>query len=443
MPRQLPLTFQQKWLLQLVQRHQEWNCVLSYALRLTGPLSIDDLRLCFEEIISRHDSLRTRIGVVDGSPVQQINDPTVYDLEVKEVIGTTREQRDEQARRLVEEFSARPADPAMGSPVNILLLQLSEREHVLVVTLHRLITDCFSVGEVFRELWILYPQRLNNQRSESISPPVQYGNYAQWQYDTDSQWAAKHAAYWERRLAGAVPIQWPVEQVAGTSQGGEFGEMYVEFGAPLSDALKDLARRERALAAMAMLTVYVAVVSRWCGQKDFVVPFNIAGRQSENQRVIGYFSHVLYLRIQLTGEEAFTALLSRVSGEFFRALAHDDFGRMALQRPELLSGTLFQWISGHPDENAELPDEAVMKSLDLNVTRMPIRDFGGLTAIPPAILDVEISFFDTAEGVIGSGVYRSELHSADAMQRFMQCLRHASEQIVSDPGVSVASLPSP
>jgi non-ribosomal peptide synthetase component F len=182
---------------------------------------------------------------------------------------------------------------------------------------------------------------------------------------------------------------------------------------------------------MVMLSVYVAVLWRWCGQRDFILPFNIAGRQSDHKSVVGYFSHIVYLRIELTGQETFSQVLSLVSNEFFRALAHQDFGRRAAEQPDLLSGVFCQWVTWHAGEAPNGP--AV--PLELEVERLPLNEFGqGLSILPPGVVDVDLTFFDTAQGIYAQGVYRADRFTPGTMDRLMSDLRSATEYFVANPG---------
>jgi non-ribosomal peptide synthetase component F len=186
-----------------------------------------------------------------------------------------------------------------------------------------------------------------------------------------------------------------------------------------------------------MLTVYVAVLWRWCRQKDFVVPVKIAGRQSEHKAIVGYFTHIVYLRLELTGEETWTELLSRVSSEFFKALAHEDCGQMALERPELLTGSFFQWITRR-HELSGVPEATEANTSGLTVQHVSSREVGdGLTAIPPGMVDVELTCFDAPEGLYASGVYRADRFTPITMERFMEELRSTAEEFVRSPGVGI------
>jgi non-ribosomal peptide synthetase component F len=174
------------------------------------------------------------------------------------------------------------------------------------------------------------------------------------------------------------------------------------------------------------------VLSKWCNQKSFVLAFNVAGRQSEHRHIVGYFSHILYLRVNLTGEETYLDLLRRVSDEFFRSLMHQDFGLMAAQYPEPLSGTFFQWITWHQEESEEPP--ASGPGGDLRIERVPMREFSeGITAVPPGVAAVELTVFDTKDGVECHGVYRADLFTSDTIAQFIRELRSTAEEFVRDP----------
>jgi hypothetical protein len=268
-----------------------------------------------------------------------------------------------------------------------------------------------------------------------IDPP-QYGDYTIWQQQTRHEWARRHGSYWTEHLDGALAINWPADTPISGIERGRIGRMSGWFRRTLSEDLGNLARKARALSATIMLTVYVTVLWRWCRQRDFVVPFNVAGRQSEHKYVVGYFSHIVYLRIRLTGNETFSDLLPQVSNEFFKSLAHQDFGRSASEESEILSGTFFQWITWQA-EVAETIGPAAAP--DLIVERLSLGNFGeGLSALPSGMVDVDMTFFDTPKGIYAAGLYRADLFTTDTMDRFVSDLRSAAELFIRRPGAPIS-----
>jgi hypothetical protein len=435
MPEKLPLTFQQEWLWTLLQRSADWNCTLSCGFRLKGRVDIPVLQQSIAAAIRSHGALRTRFLVDHGNAQQQILETSAAVLECVRVGGTGGLETETRAACIFEEFSALQFDLSAGPPVKLKLLQLSEREHWLLLAIHRLLVDCFSATQVFSHIWPAYTERLQGRLPVS-SPAVQYGDYAVEQRRKNQDWTEKHGGYWQRRLADAVPLRWPRMESATGMPRGALGRTSRLFGVELSDGIRNLARRTRSLPGAVMLAVYVAVLWHWCRQQDFVLPFNVAGRQAEHRAVIGFFSHILYLRIELSGKESFSELLQRVTKEFYQALSHQDFGIQATSKPELLGGTFTQWVTWHPEPG---PGSV---SPELTVERLGIRDFAeNLTAIPPGMVDVEISFFDAPDGIHALGVYRADRLTTAAMERFMEDLHRATARCVRDPEADVTTLP--
>ena len=430
---QVPLSFQQQWLWDLMERHGDWDCVVSQAFTLTGALDIKLLQMSFNEVGRRHGSLRTRIVAVDGAVSQQVDDPTGYRADIAVSNGSADVPNDARARRFFEEFVDAKLERTAGQLLKVSLAKLTGEHHVLAVAFHRLIADCSSIEQVLREVWLLYGAFVQDQPAPLAPTPGQYGDYALWQRQAQSQWLRKNQAYWQTRLANAMPLKWQTD-VGATGDARTLGRMSVCFGDTLSARLREFSREARTLSAAVMLTLYVAVLWRRCRQKDFVVPFKIAGRQSEHKAIVGYFTNILYLRIALTGEETFSGILSQVANEFFQSLSHEDFGRVATERPDLLAGTFFQWVTWHPAHAARLTLPAAGSQAGLTVEPLAVRDFGeGLTAIPPGMTAVEVTFFDTPKGINAFGVYRTDLFTQNSMERFMQDLRTAAEQFVNNP----------
>ena len=431
--RQLPLTFQQAWLWSLSRQYPDWNCTVTETFRLKGPLEISVLQRSLDETYRRHGSLRTRIVVVDGVGLQQIDPPQGCRIESVAITGSGI-ALEACAQRTVEEFADLRIDPLTDPLVRIRLLRLSPDEHWLVLAMHRLIGDCASIGQAVREIWALHDEWAEGTRSDFPGDPPQYTDYAQWQQQTRGQWLARHQTYWNDRLAGALPLRWPRRDATSETDRKSLGKLQCHFGDRLSKEVHKLARTVKTLPGTVMLAVYVAVLSRWCRQRSFVLPFVVAGRPSEYRRTIGNFSHVLYLRFDLAENESFVTLSSRVSNEFYRASSHQDFGQMAAAKPALLDGTLFQWVTWHPDDALRPYRAAAHEARQVTAERIPIRDFAdGLTAIPPGRVDVEMTFFDTATEIYAAATYRADHFRPQTMECFMQDLLSTTEQFICDP----------
>lgn len=426
------MTFQQEWLWDVIQANQGWQVAAAHTFRLSGGLNVPLLQECLQEVVRRHSALRTKFVVVEGTSWQEtwdsaeIWDPQEFLLQKITVKGETSAQVALNARRYVEAVCDRRMNLATEPLWNAQLLELSEHEHWLVVAMHRLVGDCVAIEQIYREVKSLNGERLHG-RASSAELPAQYDRYTLWQQQTSANWSERHHPYWKQHLMGAVPVEWPIDADLGVAAPGAVGKAQCAFGNPLSAGLLNLARAVRTLPAVPMMAIYAAVLWRWCRQVDFVLPFNTAGRPSEYKSAIGYFSYALYLRIRITGSETFRELVSRLGNEFFSSLSHQDFGRIARQRPELLSGTLFQWVTWHPEE---APEELV-----------GIREFGeGMTVVPLSMTALEVTAFDTPTGLLVFGSYRADRFTPRTMERFMADLRWAAEIFVHNPDARIAAI---
>jgi Condensation domain len=440
-PACLPLSFQQQWLLEVARRYEDWNCTAGYTFRFAGMLDLDLLQRSLEEIVRRHGSLRARIVSIDGVTGQIIDNARSYHLDVVSIHGESREEIGANARRAAEDIYDSRMDVSTGPLWTAKLLRLSDREHWLVLVMHRLIAECSSIERVFLELRSLYDELHGGHLSTFSTTPPQYSDYVVSQQKTRDNWVTGHEAYWSDRLAGASSVCWPVDPDVAVTTRGTLGKVSCAFGSALSLELREFARKLHVLSATVMLAVYAVTLWRWCRQDDLVLPFNVAGRQSEHRPVVGYFSYILYLRVGLAGHETYREFLRRISNEFYRALAHQDFGRIATQKPELLAGTLFQWVTWHPDDAARATTQAPANPLDTVVERVPIREFGeGLTIVPPGMIDTEITMFDASEGICALGTYRADRFTARTMERFMADLRSVAQMFVHDPDARLECL---
>jgi hypothetical protein len=429
----LPLTLQQQLLCKYIGQYPDWRCEVPYAFCLTGSLSVELLERSLGEVVRRHGSLRSRVLTIDNCTGVEVIEPGGCPIEVVHVAGRTRAEMEADAAKVYSDFASGSTNEVAHPLLRVKLLKLADGEHWLLLAIHRLIADCFSAEQVFEELWVIYRELSHGRPSPLETDAPQYGDYACWQQAQGSDWLQKHERYWNDRLAGAQSVHWPMDARHVLPERGATGIMSIHFGSALSEDLRAFARRTRSLAAMVMLSVYVALLWKWCGQRDFVLPFYVAGRQSEHKAVVGYFSHVLYLRIQLTGQERFSELLRLISNEFFRALAHQDFGKQSAERPELLAGTFCQWVTWHTNGAAATASPPSTPA-QLQVERLPLGEFGqGLSILPPGMVEVDLTFFDTTQGVYAQGVYRADHFRQRTADRLMQELRSATGFFLQNP----------
>ena len=433
-----PLTIQQESIWQGLQRGG-----LSYlhpsALRISGPLSVELLRRSFEVIIRRHDSLRTRIVVVDGVPMQKIDNPYEYQLKVVNLTGVLEIETSARVQGVIEEVTNQGCDPAVGPLFDARLIKLAEHKYFLIWSIHHIVSDGSSSSLIFQEFWLAYSEFLRGQPSPLQAPAMQYADYAVWQQKTQRSWLEEHESYWKERLAEAEGIKWPVNGYAPGMKSDACEEAHIQFGRALSSRLREVAPSTGTTLGMTVLTVYVAVVSRWCNQKDFIVATAVTGRdRSELESITGFCAHDLYLRIRLTGEETFMGLLTQVGQEFQSAVLHQDFGRAVVHTPDF-ARTLFQWWPWQADDHDGVPKSGVAKNLDITIERYPI-EITLKKAGPFPQYDMMTIFSDTEEGIVGRVGCVASVFTANAIEHFVQDLRSTAEQLVKNPYARVATV---
>jgi hypothetical protein len=368
----VPLSFQQQFHWDNAQRLSDLNLNFPFALLLTGTLDIERLRECLERIVRRHAALRTRILLVKGEPRQVVDASGHFRLEVV--------SRPHDLASAVEEYLNGPFDLVGGRLMRARLLRLSRHQHVLLVCAHHLVMDAFSLRVLSNELWHCYVNR--SPRLPAL--PMQYADYATRQRAAHGQWLERHGAYWTERLATAVPLRLPAESGNSVDPLTAVGSFQLDLEGALAVAIHRAARLWQTIPALLMLTAFSVVLSRWSGQEDFVVPLVFAGRDDPDcLDLIGFFSYVLLLRVQLRKAEDFRGLLARVSREFWVACERQDHGRVvtgllaslpARDGMKLFS-TSFNWLSMSAAELAGTPSQAVLGPLEgkLAISPFPFR----------------------------------------------------------------------
>ncbi|MBZ4377478.1 non-ribosomal peptide synthetase, partial [Corallococcus sp. AS-1-6] len=400
------------------------------ALRLEGALRQDVLERALREVVRRHEALRTMFAQQDGQPIQVIHAELTLRLERLEVSA-------EDARQRIEQEMLKPFDLSRGPLIRALLLKLGESEHVLVVTLHHIVSDGWSLGVLIREVGALYAAFAEERRSPLAELPVQYGDFAAWQRDwLQGDVLARQVDYWKRKLTGAPPVldlptdhpRPPVRSSAGAT---------LDFLWPQSlvQSLRELGKREGASLYMVLLAGWQVLLSRYSGQDDISVGSPTAGRtRAEVEGLIGFFVNTLVLRTQVSGEASFGTLLSQVRETVLEAQDHQQvpFEKLveALQPERDRRHTpLFQVF-------------LALQNLPERETRLP-----GLTLKPVAYegrtskFDLSLFFMEAPDGLIGAVEYSTSLFEVTTVRRMVEHLRVLLEGVVAKPKEAVGRLP--
>jgi hypothetical protein len=435
-----PLTFQQQYYC-FLQEGGNGLALLDgvFPLFLSGPLDLAALRRSVEELIQRHDSLRTTFSLVDGTLMQRVVEPFDYPLEVVPLPISSTDTRDRGggARRAVEQLASKAA-PATGRILfTAKLLRLHESEHVLFFAIHHLISDHVSRTLLLRELWMLYGIFRAGGVPPS-TPRLQFSAYRAWQEETQRNWLDEYREHWMKHLKGATGIQWPGGARPAHTDHGPAAVLSMSLSVEASAVARNLAAQTNTLLSIVTLAVYVALVARLCGQTDIVIATSTTGRdRMEFQHTVGCFAHPLYLRVSLTGRESFMDLLDAVRQEYYRALLAKDFGGLVLDTPELLSGTLFQWFPSFGKDRQEL--EAALHGLNLTLN--------GAAADPPAIVDATLTrrldlmliFAEAGNVISGIVFYRPGAFAPGRIRQLLALFAELAARVLSNPLAAYSS----
>jgi len=435
---ELPLSFaeQRLWFLdQLQERSTTYN--EQEALHLTGLLQVEALKRALQEIVRRHEVLRTNFKVIDGSPVRVILPELDLQLPIIDLQHLPQEKQLTEVQRLGEQEIQQPFDLANEPLLRVTLLQLGADDYVLLLTMHHIITDGWSTGVLSHELEVLYSAYVQGKTSPLPQLPIQYADFAYWQRQPNTaEVLAPQLNYWQQQLAGAPPLlELPTDYPRKTLQTAKGGKEFFELGVELTQQLKRLSQEEGVTLFMTLFAAFSTLLYRYSGQEDIVVGTPIANRnRSEIEGLIGFFVNTLVLRTQFEDNPSFTELLHQVRQVSLDAYAHQDlpFEQLveALQPERSLSYTpIFQVVfalQNAPMAPLELP------GVSFNWLQM---------ASAKARFDLTLSMEEAEAGLIGYWEYNRDLFEPATIRRAIGHLKTLLEAIATNPQGRVDELP--
>jgi amino acid adenylation domain-containing protein len=434
----LPLSFAQQrlWFFDQLQPNSPiYN--MPFPLRLTGQLNIEALEQTLSEIVRRHEVLRTTFASVAGQPVQIIRPPQPFQLTVTDLSGWDEAEREQQAQREVQEEARRAFDLTQGPLLRVFLVRLSAAEHVVLFTMHHIISDGWSLGVLVRELVTLYEAYLGNRSSPLPELAVQYADYAVWQRDwLQGEELEAQVQYWRAQLSGAPAVLELSTDKARPAVQSQRGAQYgFTLSAELTRGLRELSRSESASLFMTLLAGWQLLLGRYSGQDDVVVGTPIANRhRAEVEPLIGFFVNTLALRTHLDDELSFRDLLRQVKETALGAYAHQDlpFEKLVeeLQPKRSLSHTpLFQVFFAL--QNAPI-GELKLPGLELQPVGQGGRE--------RALFDLSLSIGEMAEQLRCGLSYNTDLYEAATMQRLAAHYERLLWEAVKSPERQISEL---
>jgi len=407
------------------------------AVRLKGPLNLAALEQSLNEIVQRHESLRTTFGKVEGRPTQVIAPTLTIKLPIVDLRNLPASERETEVRRWVTAEAQRPFDLSKGPLIRCTVLRLGSEEHVGLLTMHHIISDGWSTGILVRELVTLYVTFCAGGSSPLPALPIQYADFAHWQ----RQWLQGEVletqiAYWKEQLAGAPAlIDLPTDHPRPAVQTFRGAHLSLVLPKHLKDGFKALGRQEGVTFFMAMLAAFKVLLYRYTGQDDLIVGTPIANRNRvETEGLIGFFVNALVLRTDLSGNPSFREFLRRVREVCLGAYSHQSlpFDRLVEElhvKRDLSRNPLFQVmfvLLNAPLRPLELP------GLTLGLV-------GGDSET--AHFDLTLQIVDTEQELTATFVYNTDLFEAGRIARMLGHLQTLLEAIVADPEQRLSDLP--
>ncbi|APR84357.1 Malonyl CoA-acyl carrier protein transacylase [Minicystis rosea] len=436
--RPLPLSFSQErlWFLdQLDPGSAAYNVPIG--MRLTGPLDPTALENALHALVRRHEVLRTTFATVSGKPVQVIHEEMPLHLATVDLTPLPEAERESVAHHEAEIEARRPFDLAVGPLFRARLFRISARDHVVLLTLHHIVSDAWTRGILSHEIAALYDAAVRGEPHALPDLPVQYADYAVWQRSFLSGAVEERLLdHWRAQLAGApAAIELPTDRPRAPVPSGRGARHVVDLPSALARALADLGRRENATLFMTALAAFYVLLQRHTHQDDISVGTPVANRtRAETEGLLGFFVNTLVLRTVLSSELSFRDLVRRVRDVAIAGYAHQEmpFERLvnALAPDRDLSRTpLFQVMFTLQNEPLSPP----------SLSGLHIRPFGA--AGGTAKFDLLLAMTQSPKALHTIFEYSTDLFDASTIERMMGHLRMLLESAVADPDRRLFDLP--
>ncbi|HEX7774830.1 MAG TPA: condensation domain-containing protein, partial [Pyrinomonadaceae bacterium] len=434
----LPLSFAQErlWFLNQLEPESAFYNMPS-GVRLSGELDVDALKRTLSEVIRRHEVLRTTFPIVAGVPVQRVSAAEPFHLPVLDLSNLPEPARTTEARRVAIDESRCPFDLAQGPMLRGMLLKLDEDDHIVLLTMHHVISDAWSTGVLIREIATLYSAFVKGEASPLAELPIQYADFSVWQREwLRGEVLERQLAYWREQLKGAPPVlDFPIDHPRPAVQSYRGALHLFTLPDELTSQLKKLTRRGEATLFMTLLAGFQVLLHRYTNMEDIVVGTPIAGRnRMEMEDLIGFFINSLTLRTRFSGKMSFLDVLRQVREVTLGAYANQDvpFEKLVEElQPErdLSRQPLFQILFAL--QNAPLGES----------------DLPGITLTPfapgeaAARFEITLDMTEFGEQLGGALRYNTDLFEESTIKRLAEHYVRLLEAVVLDPQRPISDLP--
>ncbi|BCL80823.1 non-ribosomal peptide synthetase [Ktedonobacteria bacterium brp13] len=434
----VPLSFAQQrlWFLDQLEPGNT-AYLISKAHRLHGTLNYVALVRSFSVMIQRHEILRTTFHMPGDQPVQVIHPAAVFHLPLIDLSGLDNVEREAETRRLAVQETRTPCNLSQGPLLRATLLRSLHDEHILLFTMHHIISDGLSQEIFVHELTALYQAFADGLLSPLSPLPIQYADFAIWQrFWLQGEVLEAQLAYWKRHLASITPLELPTDHARPPVQTYQGASQYAVVPAELYKELVAFSQQENVTLFMLLLAAFSVLLGRYSGQTDIAIGTPIANRSRvELEGVIGLFLNTLVMRTDLSGNPSFRSLLRQVREVALDAYAHQDvpFEQLVEElQPErdLSRSPLFQVVFNMQQASISTERPQGLHLSGLNIAEQSTTKF-----------DLTLSVSTSAQGLQCGVEYNVNLFEPETIQRFLEHWQILLQSIVSVPDEHLAYLP--
>jgi thioesterase domain-containing protein/non-ribosomal peptide synthetase component F/acyl carrier protein len=407
------------------------------SVRIAGPLSVELLQESLTELVERHEGLRTTFRELGGELRQIISSRADCELHFSD-LGEMSQQADFDVGDLLREEAQEPFDLERGPLARALLLRLGPEDHVLVITVHHIISDGWSQSILQREIWAIYEARLAGQPPALAPVPLQYADFAVWQREwLKSEEADQHLAYWMKSLAGPLPVlDFPTDHPPGQRQQVRGAIERLRLSADLTGRLKDRSRSANVTMYMLTLAAFAVLLERYTDQQDLTIGSPSANRSTQTEPVVGPFSGPIAIRLSLAGRPKLSDVLAHASQMTMDALDHAVFpfeSIMAKLKMRSIRGRnpLFQFYFLYQSAFLQRRDAG-----GLAITPIPTTSVGNPFELQLAIIEREGEVWLNLE-------YDRGLFEATSIRNILSFYQSILEEIAANPNKRISDLTPP
>jgi non-ribosomal peptide synthetase component F/thioesterase domain-containing protein/aryl carrier-like protein len=406
-------------------------------LRLSGPLSVEALEKSLQRLIDRHEILRTKFEERNGVLTQVISRNGNFSLATSDLAALPVDQRESRLAQLVREAARQPFDLVQGPLIRAHLFRLHDLDHVLIVTVHHIISDGWSQNVIQRELWSAYKAFADRGEPQDEPLQIQFGDFAVWQREwQDSDEANAHRKYWMARLSGTLPIiDFPLDRTP-VSRRIEGALETLVFPASLIQEFKSFCKAESVTPFMLTLACFAILLSEYANQDDLVIGSPVANRRPETEALIGPFAAPVALRLDLSGNPTLREILQAARQVTIDGLSHAEYPFELLAKDLKVRSRngrnpLFQFYFLYQSaflQNRELPG--------LTIAPVPTFSIGTPFELQLAVIERDDSVYANLE-------YSPDLFNPSTIRQILNYYESLLRAIIADPNRRIADLDKP